>query len=37
VNIMDHALIPKHVLLSPEEKKALLELYMLEEKQVKNT
>ena len=31
---MDHALIPKHKLVSTEEKQALLEGYAVDEKQV---
>ena len=34
VNITHHELVPKHVLLSPEEKEALLERYRLRESQL---
>jgi DNA-directed RNA polymerase I, II, and III subunit RPABC1 len=34
VNITKHELVPKHILLSPEEKKALLDRYRLKETQL---
>lgn len=34
VNITKHELVPKHILLSPEEKRALLERYRLKETQL---
>ncbi len=34
VNITRHELVPRHVLLSPEEKRALLERYRLKESQL---
>jgi DNA-directed RNA polymerase I, II, and III subunit RPABC1 len=34
VNITHHELVPKHILLSPEEKKKLLERYRLKESQL---
>lgn len=34
VNITHHELVPRHVLLSPEEKRALLERYRLKESQL---
>jgi DNA-directed RNA polymerase I, II, and III subunit RPABC1 len=34
VNITDHELVPKHILLSPQEKKKLLDRYRLKESQL---